>query len=449
MAVSLRSSKGSLGHVFADEFGAVSNNIYVSCAPAGVGSGANTGMNTVDFAIHSILGELKAFERVKLVRPWPAYIDSNERGLSRQKELDNWPMQFDYSMDVFNDPGTSHCIYWGDFQHGRDYIYRSAERLQSVLQLNGKQMSFEDSYARCADHFLLRSRRLSNDMPEVGSFGGTIFQNGATDYADPTYRDDLVAIFTNATLLKLRDPYSAYKASAIRNDFSTSYLGVDPAFLNTPAELLGLVSASPAEAEIYDGAIGVFLGRSSRSFPWISLGSFLRRLSRNLRLRSAWIHWERHSGDLLANSRRKLQLLVPSLQSIDANVDFTSGDILHSINSCEVVLTDTYHVAVNALVLGKPCICLYEPAPDAERNANMGFHISSRDKRMLLYLSYDLSDFLMSTADLSIRKWRQMKLEHLTNIIKDSRSFENPMNEIAATAKYHRENIKSFIKNWI
>ena len=62
-----------------------------------------------------------------------------------------------------------------------------------------------------------------------------------------------------------------------------------------------------------------------------------------------------------------------------------------------MIVTDTYHICVNAWNLGIPAICIIDDLGEAvEVNSGQ----QAPDKRIVFYWSYQLTDFLISASQL-------------------------------------------------
>lgn len=421
-------------------------NVIVSCAPPGVGGGANLGMQTVDFALHAIARERQVLDRVRLYRPWPAYLKDRSGEYPRGCGLDRWPMTFQYAMDrLGGDDEADHLLFWGDFQHGRDYVRRSAGRMLQVARRLGEDRSEEQCLRTCREYFLLAGRVSDSAGPQPAMFGGTLFQNRLTDYLDADYLARLTTLYRRAGFVRLRDPYSAAKVAELREDWSRSYLGVDPALLNRPGELLDLPHSGARELADFEGAVGVFLGRHARGFPLRAAWRFVRRIARRLGRAVAWVPWNRHAGGMLTSSRRAMRWLARPMVMPPASLEITSGDILAALRSVSVMVTDTYHVAIGAMVFGTPCVCLYEPSPAGERDANMGFRCAWRDKRALLYLCFDLTDFLVPTTDLTSRRWRRRRADNICDLVRNREVVERAYKGLRALADENRRAVGDYL----
>lgn len=416
----------------------------VSCAPAGVGRGSNLGMNTVDFAAYNIIKERNLQDRVLLCRPWASYWPENERELKRSIELDAWPMEFAYSLEGLAGGDFDNVLYWGDFQHGKDFSVQSAKRMKQAFASQGRPMSEAKCYEICKRYFMLNEGL--DKVSNLGMFGGTLFQNGLNDYNDLQYTSQLERLYTKSNFVRVRDAYSASRARHIRNDFNTSYLSTDAALLNTRAELMSVSKTGAEILNSYNEQIGIFFGRYTKSFPFGAVCAFIRRLKKRMGKSTLWLPWNRFSAGLLGSSNLRLKLMLPSLADISKDADLSSGDILDMLGRVSLIITDTYHVAINAVALGTPCVMVYEPSPSEARNANMGFHVASRDKRALLYMTNDLVDFLLPTTDLTSKKWMTARADHIVNLLSDKELIKDAYSGLQDLAAVGRKEVGDYLE---
>lgn len=399
--------------------------IIISCAPAGTGSGSNLGMNTVDFAIENIVKENKIENFVEINRPWQSYFPNENGNYPSHKEKD-----FPVSNVVYNNLQLikenelpKAIFYWGDFQHGLDYQLQTAKRLKQVSQkIHLEPLSDIELLQRSRNYFLLYNFYKRNELPfKICMYGVTLFQNGLNDYLNEDYYKNLKWLYKNAIFSKTRESYSANIISNLKEDYNTSFLGVDCALLNTKEELMSLPLNNPKEFNAYNSNIGVFFGRSSKRLSKLCLLKFINTISKKLNKEVVNIPWNYFSGGLLGNN---LGIFSKGIQNYHdfKGVNFTAGDILKGMSSLDLIITDTYHVAINAIALHIPVVCVYEPSPLRERDANMGYRYAWRDKRSLLFQTNNLADFLICSEDLRISKIRNEKVRNIINLLNQKES---------------------------
>jgi hypothetical protein len=423
--------------------------LSIRCAPAGLGAGTNLGMNTVDLAAHSILKEHGLLNQVELTRPWGVY-NSKAKGYNEKIELtDRWPMRFNHPAELVELKPAENVLFWGDFQHGWDYQQQSSQRLLSLIKNKGQESTFEECYNWCLKYFMLEGDPYLGAGSRVGAYGGTLFQNRLSDYQDSRYISQLEKLYKSAAFIRVRDPYSAWKVNCIRNEFDKQFLAPDAAMLNKVEEISLLDQACPKELSQFDGAIGLYFGRSTKNFPWLGASLFINKLRSNLGAPAVWVPWDRHSGGLFASHHFTLSWMSPGIKKITPSIEMTPGDTLNSLRRLQLVITDTYHLAINCLIQGIPAICIHEPSPHCSRNANIGYRESARDKRSLLYMTHDLVELLVPSTDLSSCKFRNHRADVITSLVKSKVEFQSSFNSLRNYSAHHRTVISDYIKKSI
>lgn len=422
----------------------MNKKIYFSCAPSGVGSGANLGMQTVDFAIFNILKEINNTDRFILTAPWSAYNDDIKT--LKLKERDNFPIKHIYGLSQFENlsPGDG-VFYWGDFQWGFDYQIQSAYRLKKNILKETPQSDFELKRT-IENRFLLRNFFESQmESFEIFSYGTTLFQNRFYDFLDSDYFDNLKWLIRKSSFIKFRDPYSANFCSEIRNDFSTSFQGVDAALLSTKEELLSLPIGDKEFINVFEGQIGYYFGRSSNAYPKYHVTKFIKEIQKKFNKKLVRIPWAYFSMGLFSDAMDKYFKIFRVAREVYDDAFFVSGDILKGMAKCSLIITDTYHVAINAIALGIPALMIPEFRSSRKRDANMGYIESWRDKRVLLYQSNSLSDLLVLPDLLENRDYRQSKIQVLKKVLETHESDSILFEPILRRAKYDRELIRSLL----
>lgn len=286
----------------------------------------NTGMVTVDLAGTSLL--TRAFPGVRVE---PYYFGNPgrlpyPRGWLPFSYRDAWTERDAYL--------AADCrIVWGDFSH-------SAALWQPVREawLPEVDPPTREDIARIA--FLW-------DQPDAllrrsASFGGTIITNTGASWQDPLYREAFGHFYRRAASALLRDAISAAILAEFRPEART--LGIDCAFLNEDADLARLPGFAPAARQ---PRIGVFFGRT----PGLDrLLGFAREFARACGWPAEWIGW--------FHTRRRQRLLVRARGFAPPAEQPPPGAALAHLASCSAIVTDTYHLAINAWRMGIPVVCI-------------------------------------------------------------------------------------------
>lgn len=426
--------------------------IVVSCAPAGTGSGSNLGMNTVDFAIENIIKENKLEDFVSVNRPWESYFPDAKNKypshMERDFELGNIHYNNFNLIDEEKELPKA-VLYWGDFQHGLDYQVQTAKRLKKVATKKGWFKNLYDAQflEKSKDYFLLNNFFKKGELPfDVAMYGVTLFQNGLNDYLNEEYYENLKWLYENSIFSKTRESYSANTIASLKNNYKDSFLGVDCALLNTKEEMLSLTQNQPKEFDNFDGNIGVFFGRSTKSLSKLKLLNFLNKISKKLDKDLVSLPWNYFSGGLLGDN---LGIYTKGLRNYHSlkGVEFTAGDIFQGMSNLSLIITDTYHVAINAIGLNIPVVCIYEPSPQINRDANMGYRYAWRDKRALLFQNNNMSDFLINSEDLKRSETINEKIDNIFHLVNNKNLTDISYKNIHSIAKRDRKTIGEMLVN--
>lgn len=265
---------------------------------------------------------------------------------------------------------------------------------------------------------------------------------------DTEYLDNLKWLITKSSFIKFRDPYSANFCAAIRNDFKTSYEGVDATLLSTKEELLSLPEGDKEFTETFEGQIGYYFGRSSRAFPKYHVTKFVKELQTALGKKLARIPWTYFVKGLFTDSMDKhFNFFRVSKVSYKDSL-FVAGDILKAVANCSIIITDTYHVAINAIALGVPVLMFPEFRSSNKRDANMGYIESWRDKRVMLFLSNSLSDLLVLPDLLRNSYYRKSKIQIVETMLGNKNAINVLFEPIWNKAKHDREQIQNVLSSF-
>lgn len=372
--------------------------VHVLCAPP---NGRNPGMASVDLAFGSVakaVGNPQVhYWRLWDPSEWLEPVEGSEvtsMGTFRDPDTELTYRPLRGHLDEFLSADA--VIYWGDFHHMAVYQRHTVDVLtrRMGLDLNGFGADF------VARHLLLRGQSRQT-LDRVLTFGTTLMFNESADYRGE-YGSDLAAFLTRARRAWFRDPYSAHVAQLNRPAPSDNCKGVDAAML-LPSEH----TLSPRDA------LAVFLGRSRLVPEWVA--AFGRGLAQALRLAPEWIPWGAEPAFWPMAERKRLRLAWPGLEHQARSVSPAklrdtvtavarnqpighlvrpTNNLFAQISSSALVLTDTYHLAVNAWRLGTPAVCLFDGLA-RDWNVNSGTGGAVRDKRADLYSQLDAIPLLV------------------------------------------------------
>ncbi len=309
--------------------------------------------------------------------------------------------------------GDGAVVFWGDFLHQRVYQQRMAEHLVRV----GMYDSVEPAVTLMRRLFLMEGC----DAAALGRavlFGSTLLYNRRLDLRDAAYRTALERLLNGAAGTWFRDAISAAAVERVRGWAGSHHLGIDAALLMDAQQQAQLVAGPWAEeARQATDHIGIFLGRVDRKIL-ASYVKFCEDAANRLKRPSRWIPWwplsTRRSGPVgrLTGGIRGFQCgrldRPPSL-----------GDLLEMIQRCALVVTDTYHLAVNAWRMGVPAVCIGFSRSEEPFCSSTGQPFAWSDKRHLFYAMYDALSFYVHREELLDRTLRKQRIEHLADCLAD------------------------------
>jgi hypothetical protein len=294
-------------------------------------------------------------------------------------------------------------VYWGDFLHMAVYQRQTADVLTRRMNAYA---SAEQAEEVTAQHLLLRGQP-AETLSRVLSYGTTLSLNTPADYAG-TYGSDLEAFLSRTQRVWHRDLYSSQVAALARMSHRDVTKGVDAAFL--------LDVGDPRDR---NSELGVFIGRSDlRPEPVARFGS---ELAKRLDLRPKWIPWGYEPAFWPMAHRRRFRVAWPGLEHHSARPTFpqrqatylaaargadtpeercSTRQLIDQIATCQFVLTDTYHLAVNAWREGTPAVCVID-RPRSGWSVNSGDPNGRRDKREELYSQLDALGLIVDGSRLN------------------------------------------------
>ncbi|MEU7145426.1 polysaccharide pyruvyl transferase family protein [Nocardia sp. NPDC046473] len=343
----------------------------VTAANAGL---ANTGMLSVDLAFWAFSRRLSDADitwytiQSPDVEPIRRFARDTELPFSFRPLLGAETELADYDAVVF----------WGDFLHARHYLEQDA-----LYWLTRQQVVATRAEARdLLDPALLLSTAPDEVIAKTISYGSTVLHNTQHDYADDSYRSAFFRLVSGCRMIWVRDAISAATVTHIRRDYEKSHFGTDAALLLRPGDLDFLPRSGWADESRGGDTIGVFVGARTPVPNW--LPDFWNAISDRLGARLEWFPW--------------LDDKVPA-EAADLATrpgDYSVGDLFTRLAQYRLVITDTYHLCINAWRSGVPAICIGAPEPGP---APYGFLSVSNLKKHVFYLAYNATDFYLSTVD--------------------------------------------------
>lgn len=391
---------------------ASSRRVNVICAPP---NGRNPGMTSVDLAFANV-ANAAGLSDVTYWRLWDVSEWREFRGDAPLPTASTY-LDPDTGMTYQSLRGridevlsADRVVFWGDFMHMAVYQRHMSDVLARRIGL----CSPAEADELVASVQLLRGTDTAT-LGRVLSYGSTLSMNTWQDYASQ-YGRDLEHFLDGADRVWLRDPYSAQVARGIRGQDRGAAQALDAAFL------------------LHDGVqrggngLGVFIGRSAVQ-PEV-VATFGRRLARSLDLRATWIPWGEAPAFWPVDSRRRFRAAWPALERAEDAPDRTDllrtsfaalrgvpkpvgprndmRSLIFGLSDYDLVLTDTYHLAINAWAQGVPAVCLVDEG-GAEWNVNSGEPNMRRDKRVDLYSQLEALGLIVSLKGLRRRGQQEVR----------------------------------------
>ncbi|WP_405670161.1 polysaccharide pyruvyl transferase family protein [Streptomyces sp. NBC_01530] len=353
----------------------------------------NTGMVTVDLAFESLRRRMDT----EIDASWYTLHTPETVPLRECARGVDFPFRFQplaEHLDELRDHDA--VVFWGDFLHTRHYLAQDA---------TNRLLDFGLADDRDAARSLLNRTLLLADQPDellerTLSYGGTILHNTQSDYEDKDYGPPFSRLMKRSCRVWVRDPLSAAKIAHLRGDRTTDYFGSDAALLSRPGDL-GHLPTTDWSQEVPDGgAIGVFLGARTRIPSW--LPAFCRDLSDRFGAPLEWLPWFDRD--------------IPSETSDIATRpgDRTLGDLVGVLPRYRLVITDTYHLCVNAWGAGTPVVCVGAPEPVPTTDDD--YLTLSDVKKHVFHLAYDATDFYLSTLP-DTREAHERRIDRITHLV--------------------------------
>lgn len=328
-------------------------------------------MITVDLAFNSILKRISndASATWFTLRPpettsLRGYIRNDNLNFKFQSLEENLEELYDYDA----------LVVWGDFLQARHYMEQDATNyLLKYGQVKTRGAAMD---------LLLRTLLLSEASDDVLDrtilYGGTIIHNSQSDYSDQNYTSAYSRLVSKSRAVWMREPLSAAKVSQSRLYDGKANFGADAALLLDPDDL-NLNISGWADSISSERDIGVFVGVRTSPPAW--LPRFCLDLANYFGGRLVWIPW--------------LEGRQPTWLDVDnTRGEHTFGDLLSALYRCRLVITDTYHLCLNAWRSGTPAICVGEPQPT---NSSQQILTLNDLKKYVFYLSYDASELYIPT----------------------------------------------------
>jgi hypothetical protein len=389
-------------------------------------------MAAVDLAAFAVLrrnGLLKHVNFRRIFTPQernPQLSGEQIRAFQRRQAL---PIEYTLLRDCTQEVQDSAAIlFWGDFLHSREYIFQV-----SLLLLD---RGFAPTPAEALE-LTMRNLCLSDAAEEVLRrsivFGGTLIFNRERDYRDPFYAPAVTRLFQHSADAMMRDVYSALRVDAMRGTCACSSLGVDSALLLRPADS-DLLPA--AQGNYTPGSIGIFFGRHGSDATL--LGRFSRDICTRLQASGYWIPWFDPSYN--PNHLPTVCAAFPELELAQMD-DPHLGELMAAIRGCRAVITDTYHLCVNAWSAGVPAICIGSAWTTDGLDISSGWRFAWRDKRQVFLAMHDAMEYFIFSDELADTDAYEPRCAQITELLNTPESAAAVADLIAARSRIAEERL--------
>jgi hypothetical protein len=221
--------------------------------------------------------------------------------------------------------------------------------------------------------------------------------NRIGDYASGQYSENLKNLLARVRNVWMRDPFSALRVGHLTGDYENTCIGMDCSVLLRNGDLEVLKRNHSQGKELGKGKIGVFFHRNSKNLA--KQFRFARKLALSVGLKAQWLPWRM---DQRIGSKKRWSF--PSLETVFSETGPSEGDLFDLLANYEFVITDTYHVCVNAWRLGTPAICIGEYLTENEWDVSCGPAHAWRDKRWIFYSMIEALDYYVHAHELTSSK---------------------------------------------
>lgn len=388
--------------------------IAVICAP--LHGEFNPGMNSVDLGAYSLLKRTFPESDVHfylLHEPEPHVKDVLYPQLPFTYEVFYNKLELIYQCDCI--------IFWGDFLHCYPFHLGLSKRLVRY----GLAKDEADALNVIRKHFLL-SEAPDEVLSKTIIFGSNFFINETTGILNETYKSSTFRLLKLAHRVWCRDILSAMRIAQVLGDFNTNFLGIDCSFFYEK-KAIRIINALPQKTQrttfkrllsignTKNSKCGVFLGRMPKNVGEIL--PFINSFSNEVDAELEYLPWFWQSNQHYNKVRSGLSsIYIPSKK-------FELMELYSKIKDYNFIITDTYHLCLNAWRQGVPAICI--------GNGNSFLNSTLTDKKKeFFFLMYNAPDFYVFLGDIKSRKSRKEKINKITSRISNPDVINSIFNNI-------------------
>jgi hypothetical protein len=248
-----------------------------------------------------------------------------------------------------------------------------------------------------------------------------IVNNGAvvTDanaVADKQYYDSFTQFFSQISAVYFRDAISAARISPLRGNEAS--LGCDCALLLQNDDLKQIKNFTPAKEQ---KGVGVFFGRSPAKGRMMI---FSRLIARELGEKCHWLQWFAWGWGGPRKERWPYMVFGFIIRAKDED----TGELLSKLSGYKYIITDTYHLCINAWRMGIPAICIGE-------GKMMASHSLSDKKKEVLFEMYDARQYYVYAESLRSLRGLRKEAKNSAQVLKNDALKE----VVKSTLRSHQE----------
>lgn len=383
----------------------------------------NTGMTTVELAAKRFLEKVEPEAAVNFFSIVPPNPSSEKRWMmmdlgaphSSAKGVESLFKHNPIYPNIDELFGHDLILYWGDFLQARHYI--DDECVNRTSEIYG--ISTKESQDFCYLALLQEAAPLEVHRKSI-LFGSSLLYNKASDYKESRYSSALRSLLTNSQAALFRDPISSVRANHLTKNYALSHLGIDPAFLNDTDAIARLPSSKWSTDLLDDSAVGLFFG--TRTSAPSNLISFCSEIAGKLNASLEWLPWfplhekmrQESTGSLSSRFKRFNGLRLRDIEALLPRGDsYSQGDLLTALPKYKLIITDTYHLCINAWRAGTPAICV-----GAE--INNPSQVIKDFKKRVLYEMFDAQEFYFDVSAIEQETARQRTIARMSSIAVDT-----------------------------
>jgi polysaccharide pyruvyl transferase len=375
---------------------------------------ANPGMASVDVALFALFRRHGIPADLRFVRLYTPGEWRSDYPFARQEPQDRRELlPFEYQplrgeREALYE--SSAILFWGDFLHSYDYLQQVALTLTKIGASPNQAEALKDVF-----HYFYLDEAPDDVLGRSLAFGGTLIFNRERDYQQPAYGYQLKRFVHRAHRVWMRDVYSALRVTTLLGS-QTFSLGVDCALLLRQEDLYLLPKTLWSPGEDPAEMAGIFFGRTQ--FAPRRLARFARDLCRSLGACAQWLPW--FGSTFQPNHLPETMAAFPELQVDESPESPSTGDLLTQLARYRFVVTDTYHVCLNAWRAGVPAICVGDASPSLHKyDVSDGWSCAWRDKRYVFYAMLDAMEFYVFREELRNSVAYSNRLLYTTHLLED------------------------------